>query len=176
VNSQARSRMDANCILPPSGRFSMLWPRGSCLRESGRMEVFGKTGGHLYRDARLRPVAAEILVRGAASSSLTFSSSRSVTSRRNREFSSWSSAIRSPPVRVRSDRPASRGNSQRTASHETLQPEFAIVDDLRNLQTLYNHTVPCAGLMAIRALSQPCLWHGNTDEVGCAPSVVLRNL
>jgi hypothetical protein len=59
---------------------------------------------------------------------------------------------------------------KRTASHETLQPEFAIVDDLRNLQILYNHTVPCAGLMAIRALSQSCLWHGNTDEVGCAPS------
>jgi len=32
------------------------------------------------------------------------------------------------------------------------------------------HTVPCAGLMAIRALSQSCLWHGNTDEVGRAPS------
>jgi hypothetical protein len=37
----------------------------------------------------------------AASSSLIFSRSRSVTSRRNREFSSWSSAIRSPPPRVR---------------------------------------------------------------------------
>ena len=36
-----------------------------------------------------------------ASSSLIFSRSRSVTSRRNREFSSWSSAIRSPPLRIR---------------------------------------------------------------------------
>jgi hypothetical protein len=33
--------------------------------------------------------------------SLIFSRSRSATSRRNREFSSWSSAIRSPPRRVR---------------------------------------------------------------------------
>ena len=38
----------------------------------------------------------------AASSSLIFSRSRSVTTRRNREFSSWSSAIR-PPPRVRSN-------------------------------------------------------------------------
>jgi len=36
----------------------------------------------------------------AVSSSLIFSRSRSVTSRLNREFSSWSSAIRSPPPRA----------------------------------------------------------------------------
>src|SRR5262245_36451231 len=40
---------------------------------------------------------AENFCLGAASSSLIFSRSRSVTRRRNREFSSWSSAIRSPP-------------------------------------------------------------------------------
>jgi hypothetical protein len=38
----------------------------------------------------------------AASSTLIFSRSRSVTSRRNREFSSWSSAIQSSVPRVRS--------------------------------------------------------------------------
>jgi hypothetical protein len=43
--------------------------------------------GHL-RDARLRPVTPKIFVLWPASSSLTFSRSRSVTSRRNREFSS----------------------------------------------------------------------------------------
>ena len=38
----------------------------------------------------------------AASSSFIFSRSKSVTRRRNREFSSWSSAIRSVAVRMRS--------------------------------------------------------------------------
>ena len=41
------------------------------------------------------PRDAENFCLGAASSSLIFSRSRSVTSRRSREFSSWSSAIRS---------------------------------------------------------------------------------
>src|SRR5262249_11045958 len=52
----------------------------------------GKTAGD-YRDAPLRPVAPKILGLWAASSSLT--RRRSATSRRNREISSWSSAIRS---------------------------------------------------------------------------------
>jgi hypothetical protein len=52
-------------------------------------------------------VSARLLYDCAASSSLIFSRSRSVTSRRNREFSSWSLAIRSPPRRSRSGLPAS---------------------------------------------------------------------
>jgi hypothetical protein len=52
----------------------------------------------IYRDARLRPLAPKIFGLWAASWSLT--RRRSATSRRNREISSWSSAIRSPPLRV----------------------------------------------------------------------------
>src|SRR5262245_59597766 len=54
-----------------------------------------------YRNARLVP-SPDGTCLWAASSDLTFSRSRSVTSRRNREFSSWSSTIRSSAPRVRS--------------------------------------------------------------------------
>jgi hypothetical protein len=61
----------------------------------------------IYRGAHLLPSRRKFCL-CVASSSLIFSRSRSVTSRRNREFSSSSSAIRSPPPRVRSGWLASR--------------------------------------------------------------------
>jgi|SRR5262249_18661032 len=68
---------------------------------SGRMGFFGKdTRSFIGIPVSCRH--AEKFCLWAASSNLIFSRSRSVTSRRNREFSSWSSAIRSPPARVRS--------------------------------------------------------------------------
>ena len=68
------------------------------MRNPSRMEFFGKRQLAIYRGARLRPVAPKIFGLWAASSSLT--RRRSATSRRNREISSWSSAIRSSPLRV----------------------------------------------------------------------------
>ena len=68
------------------------------MRNPSRMEFFGKRQLAIYRGARLRPVAPKIFGLWAASSSLT--RRRSATSRRNREISCWSSAIRSSPLRV----------------------------------------------------------------------------
>ena len=68
--------------------------------------VSERTAG-LYRDARFRRVTPTVFVLWAASSSLIFSRRRSVTSRRNREFLSRSSAIRSPPPGVQSGPSAS---------------------------------------------------------------------
>jgi hypothetical protein len=57
--------------------------------------------GHFYWGVRLRPLAPNIFRLWAASLSSIVSRRRSVTTRRNREFSRWSTAIRSSPLRVR---------------------------------------------------------------------------
>jgi len=63
----------------------------------GPMEFSERIPDHL---CPFRPVTPKKGCLWSASSSLIFSRSRSVTSRLNREFSSCSSAIRSPPPRV----------------------------------------------------------------------------
>src|SRR5262249_22103336 len=65
-------------------------------------EIFRKDRLAIYRGCpSSSPRAEKVLVYCAASLSLMFSRSRSVTSRRNREFSSSSVAIRSSPLPVR---------------------------------------------------------------------------
>src|SRR5262245_17664236 len=68
-------------------------PRRPALAKIRPDEIFRERQLAIYRDARLRPLAPKIFGLWAASSSLT--RRRSATSRRNREISSWSSAIRS---------------------------------------------------------------------------------
>src|SRR5262245_55005096 len=68
-------------------------PRRPALAKIRPDEIFRERQLAIYRDFRPRPLAPKIFGLWAASSSLT--RRRSATSRRNREISRWSSAVRS---------------------------------------------------------------------------------
>jgi hypothetical protein len=96
----------------------------------------------------------------ATSSSLIFSRSRSVTSHRNREFSSWSSAVRSSAPRVRSGSLASGvatnagrgpgGALRHRCKVMTLTPSVRAIS-LCNFPCVAN-SFACASFVAISAL------------------------
>jgi hypothetical protein len=102
-----------------------------------------------YRDVHLVPSRGDFCP-WVPSSSLIFSRSRSVTSRRNREFSSWTSAIR-PPPRVRSGSVAPGGGVLRHRCNVmTLMPSARAIS-LCSLPRVAK-SFACASFVAISAL------------------------
>src|SRR6516225_4866478 len=129
--------------------------QGGLWRALQARQPFGTSLSSLY---------ATELSRWAASWSLTFSRSRSVTRRRNREFSSWSSAIRSSAPRMRSGSLVSavaatsnrrpRGARRHRYKVITLTPSARAIS-LCNLPRVA-HSFACASLLAISTLE--CLF------------------